>query len=135
MQGPLTPDFSLWLRANGRNVLLARTDKPDMQLSNPQSAAFHTLLTIPDPILGDLTIVRRWGSVDVDLHGVSFRFIVTHLENPIPQIPASYLLLQAQAYELSLIPANTNLPATSPAISTPSPTSQPIPPTRPTRRC
>jgi endonuclease/exonuclease/phosphatase family metal-dependent hydrolase len=110
LQGPLTPDFSLWLRANGRNVLLARTDKPDMLLSNPQSAAFHTLLTIPDPILGPLTIARSWGSVDVDLHGVSFRFIVTHLENPIPQIPASYFLLQAQAKELSDVPANTNLP-------------------------
>jgi endonuclease/exonuclease/phosphatase family metal-dependent hydrolase len=110
LQGPLTPDFSVWLRANGRNVVLARTDKPDMQLSNPQSAPFHTLLTIPDPILGPLTITRSWGSVDVNLHGVPFRFIVTHLENPIPQIPASYLLIQAQAYELSSVPANTSLP-------------------------
>lgn len=110
LQGPLTPDLSLWLRANGRNVLLARTDKPDMHLSNPQAASFHTLLTIPDPILGDLTIVRSWGSIDVNLHGQNFRFIITHLENPIPQIPASYLLLQAQAKELSDIPANTSLP-------------------------
>ncbi len=46
----------------------------------------------------------------MDLHGVSFRFIVTHLENPIPQIPVSYLLLEAQAKELSDVPANTNLP-------------------------
>lgn len=110
LQGPLTPDFSVWLRANGRNVLLARTDLPDMLLSNPQWAAFHTLLTIPDPILGPLTISRSWGSVDVNLHGQEFRFIVTHLENPIPQIPASYLLMQAQAKELSDVPANTNLP-------------------------
>lgn len=110
LQGPLTPDFSLWLRASGRNVVLARTDKPDMQLSNPQSGTFSTLLTIPDPILGDLTIARTWGSIDVNLHGIAFRFIVTHLENPIPQIPASYQLIQAQAYELSNVPANTSLP-------------------------
>jgi endonuclease/exonuclease/phosphatase family metal-dependent hydrolase len=110
LMGPLTPDFSSWLRANGRNVLLMRTDKPDIQISNPMAAPFHTLLTIPDPILGDLTIARSWGSVDVNLHGVSFRAIVTHLENPIPQIPASYYLLQAQAKELSDVPANTSLP-------------------------
>ena len=110
LQGPVTPDLSTWLRANGRNVLLARTDKPDMVVSNPQSAAFHTLLTIPDPVLGNPIIVRSWGSVDVNLHGLEFRFIVTHLENPIPQIPASYLLMQAQAKELSDVPANTNLP-------------------------
>jgi endonuclease/exonuclease/phosphatase family metal-dependent hydrolase len=110
LQGPLTPDFSSWLRANGRNVLLVRTDKPDMQVSNPNAASFNALLTIPDKILGDLTIARSWGSVDVNLHGVSFRVIVTHLENPIPQIPESYLLLQAQAKELSDVPANTSLP-------------------------
>jgi endonuclease/exonuclease/phosphatase (EEP) superfamily protein YafD len=110
LQGPLTPDLSLWLRANGRNVVLARTDKPDMHLSNKQTGSFTTLLTIPDPVLGNLTIVRSWGSVDVNLHGQNFRFIVTHLENPIPQIPDSYLLLEAQAKELSNVPAKTSLP-------------------------
>jgi endonuclease/exonuclease/phosphatase family metal-dependent hydrolase len=110
LQGPLNASFSSWLRANGRNVLLARTDLPDMVISNPKSADFHTLLTIPDPVLGPLTIDRSWASVDVDLHGQEFRFITTHLENPIPQIPASYLLMQAQAKELSDVPANTNLP-------------------------
>ena len=109
LQGPL-PDLTHYLRANGRNVVLARTDRRDMHLSNKQSASFHTLLTIPNPILGNLTIARSWGSVDVELRDVSFRFIVTHLENPIPQIPATYLLLQTQGKELSDVPANTNLP-------------------------
>lgn len=109
LQGPL-PDLMHFLRANGRNVLLARTDKPDMHLSNPQTASFQNLLQIPDPLIGNPTIVRGWGSVDVDLHGMDFRFIVTHLENPIPQIPETYYLLMAQAQELSLGPANTSLP-------------------------
>ena len=109
LQGPL-PDLTHYLRANGRNVILARIEGHDMHLSNMQSASFHTLLQIPDPLLGNLTIVRSWGSVDVDLHGVSFRFVITHLENPIPQIPASYLLLQGQAKELSDVPANTSMP-------------------------
>lgn len=109
LQGPM-PDLMHYLRANGRNVILARTGRHDMHLSNKQSGAFHTLLTIPSAILGNLTIVRSWGSVDVEFHDESFRFIVTHLENPIPQIPESYLLLQAQAKELSDVPANTSLP-------------------------
>lgn len=109
LQGPM-PDLAHYLRANGRNVILARTDLPELHLSNPQSASFHTLLTIPSPALGPITIVRSWGSVDVELNGQSFRFIDTHLENPIPQIPASYLLLEAQAKELSDAPANTSLP-------------------------
>lgn len=109
LQGPM-PDLTHYLRANGRNVLLARTDRPDMVVSNPQTAAFHTLFQIPSALLGNPTIVRGWGSVDVNLHGEEFRFIVTHLENPIPQVPITYQLIQAQALELSQIPANTNLP-------------------------
>jgi endonuclease/exonuclease/phosphatase family metal-dependent hydrolase len=109
LQGPL-PDLMHYLRANGRNVILARTGRHAMHLSNRQSGAFHTLLKIPSQILGDLTIVRSWGSVDVEFHDESFRFIVTHLENPLPQIPESYLLLQAQAKELSDVPANTSMP-------------------------
>lgn len=109
LQGPL-PDLTHYLRANGRNVVLARTDRRDMHLSNKQTATFQTLLTIPSPAVGNITIARSWGSVDVEIRDVTFRFIVTHLENPIPQIPASYLLMQAQAKELSDLPANTNLP-------------------------
>ena len=109
LQGPM-PDLMHYLRANGRNVILARTDRPELHISNPNSASFHTLLRIPSAVLGPITIVRSWGSVDVELNGQAFRFIDTHLENPIPQIPASYLLLQAQAKELSDVPANTSLP-------------------------
>jgi endonuclease/exonuclease/phosphatase family metal-dependent hydrolase len=109
LQGPM-PDFVNYLRANGRNVILARTDKPELHVSHPQSASFHTLLKIPSAVLGEITIVRSWGSVDVELNGQSFVFIDTHLENPIPQLPDSYLLLQAQAKELSDVPANTSLP-------------------------
>ena len=108
LQGPL-PGFVNYLRASGRNVLLARSDEADLQLSNAQTGNFNALLQIPT-FLGPLTINRGWASVDAQLHGRSFRFIVTHLENPIPQISATYLLQQAQALELSNVPANTSLP-------------------------
>ncbi len=108
LQGPL-PDLVNYLRASGRNILLARSDEDDLHLSNAQTGNFSLLLQIPT-LLGTLTINRGWASVDAQFHGQSFRFIVTHLENPIPQIPASYLLQQAQAKELSDVPANTSLP-------------------------
>lgn len=109
LQGPL-PDLQHFLRANGRNVILARTDEPALVVANPQTAPFHNLFIIPDPLLNNPTIVRSWASVDVTLNGQEFRFIDTHLENPIPQVPATFLLQQAQAKELSDIPANTSMP-------------------------
>ena len=108
LQGPL-PDFVNYLRASGRNILLARSDEADLQLSNAHTGNFSVLLQIPT-LLGPVTINRGWASIDALFHGQSFRFIITHLENPIPQIPASYLLQQAQAKELSDVPANTSLP-------------------------
>ncbi|MDE3187198.1 MAG: endonuclease/exonuclease/phosphatase family protein [Acidobacteriota bacterium] len=108
LQGPL-PGFVNYLRASGRNILLARSDEADLQLTNAQTANFSLLLQLPT-FVGLVTITRGWSSVDAELHGQSFRFIVTHLENPIPQVPATYLIQQAQARELSDVPANTSLP-------------------------
>lgn len=108
LQGPL-PGFVNYISASGRNILLARGDEGGLHISNPQTASFSNLLQI-DLLGTPLTITRGWGSVDVELHNQSFRFIVTHLENPIPQIPVTYLLQQAQAKELSDGPANTSLP-------------------------
>jgi endonuclease/exonuclease/phosphatase family metal-dependent hydrolase len=109
LQGPM-PDLMHFLRANGRNVLLARTDRADLVVTNPQTAPFHYLFQIPSAVLGNPIIKRGWGSVDVNLHGQEFRFIVTHLENPIAQVPETYALIQLQAKELSDVPASTNLP-------------------------
>jgi endonuclease/exonuclease/phosphatase family metal-dependent hydrolase len=108
LQGPL-PDLINFVSATDTDVLLARSDEDDLQLSNVQSANFNTLLTIPT-LLGPLTILRGWGSVDVNLHGQSFRFIVTHLENVVPQVPATLLVQEAQAGELIAGPANTTFP-------------------------
>ncbi len=108
LQGPL-PDFVNYVSASDTDVLLARGDQADLQVSNVQSAHFNALLTIPT-LLGSLTIERGWGSADITLHDQLFRFIVTHLENVIPQVPATLLVQQAQAMELSNIPGNTSLP-------------------------
>lgn len=112
LQAPL-PDLTTFVEAMNSDVILARAvnDKGQdgLQLSNVQSHQFQTLLTLPT-LIGPLTTVRGWGSVDVTLHQQSFRFIVTHLENFIPQVPATALIQQAQAAELILGPANTLMP-------------------------
>ena len=108
LQGPL-PGFVNFVSATDTDVLLARSDEGDLQLSNVQQSNFNTLLTFPT-LIGPLTILRGWGSVDVTLHGQSFRFIVTHLENVVPQVPATLLVQEAQAGELIAGPANTSFP-------------------------
>jgi endonuclease/exonuclease/phosphatase family metal-dependent hydrolase len=103
LAGPL-PDGTNWLFVQNTDVMLARNDKGDLQISNVQKANFNTLLSLPT-VAGPVTITRGWGSADVALHGENFRFIVTHLENYIAQAPATLLIQEAQAKELSDGPA------------------------------
>jgi endonuclease/exonuclease/phosphatase family metal-dependent hydrolase len=88
------------------DVVLARTDLSvsELQLSNVQGQHFVTNLVFPSPVLGIVTIPRGWISVDGKLRGKEFRFITTHLESFHPGVQA------AQASELMLGPANTDLP-------------------------
>lgn len=110
LAGPL-PDLTNWVFVQNTDVMLARSDKGDLHISNVQKDNFHTLLTLPT-VAGPVTITRGWGSADVDLHGQNFRFIVTHLENYIAQAPATLLIQEAQAKELSDGPAYvTDMPA------------------------
>jgi len=57
------------------------------------------------PIIGALTIVRGWTSVDVQVRGQEFRFINTHLETD--DFPLAQM---AQAAALLAGPANTSMP-------------------------
>jgi endonuclease/exonuclease/phosphatase family metal-dependent hydrolase len=112
LQAPL-PDLTTFVEAMDSDVILARSEKhrdqDGLRLSNVQTQSFQTLLTLPT-LIGSLTSIRGWGSVDVTFHHESFRFIVTHLENVIPQAPVTALIQQAQAAELILGPANTLMP-------------------------
>lgn len=109
LAGPL-PDGSNWLFVQNTDVMLARSDKGDIQLSNLQKGNFNTLLSLPT-FAGSVTITRGWGSADVALHGQNFRFIVTHLENYIAQAPGTLLIQEAQAKELYDGPAyEMNMP-------------------------
>lgn len=109
LAGPLDLSMSNWLFANDSDVILARADKGDMEISNVQWAHFHVLLPV-QTAGGSFTINRGWGAADVTLHGKTFRFIVTHLENYVAQAPPTLLVQEAQAKELTDVPGYVDMP-------------------------
>ena len=109
LAGPLDLSLANWLFAEDYDVMLAKSDKGDMRISNVQWAHYNILLTAPTAA-GPVQIERGWGSADVTLHGQTFRFIVTHLENYIAQAPATLLIQEAQAKELTDVPAYVDMP-------------------------
>jgi endonuclease/exonuclease/phosphatase family metal-dependent hydrolase len=107
--GGLLPDFVTSVQCLNHDVILARAAS-QLELSNIRKDHFNVILQLPTAV-GPVDITRGWGSVDVSLHGASFRFIVSHLENYIAAAPATLLIQEAQAAELALGPAGTSLPA------------------------
>ncbi len=96
---------TLDVRFTDRVALLARTDEKtaDLKLSNAQSGAYQTALTITTAA-GQITAPRGWASVDAKIRGRSFRFLTTHLEAFSP------LVRNPQAAQLLAGPAATDLP-------------------------
>ena len=95
------------VRLTDRDVILARVPRHGVRVSNPMSATFPaaTLVSFEHPIIGAITIVRGWTSVDVTLRGRRFRFINTHLETA--AFPPAQL---AQTAALLAGPAATSMP-------------------------
>jgi len=93
------------VRLTDRVVVLARSDQKtaDLKLSDPQSGAYPTALTVPTAV-GPITLPRGWASVDVKIRGKRFRFVTTHLEAFTPAVR------NPQAAELLAGPAHTELP-------------------------
>lgn len=100
------------IRLTDRDVILARTDlkRSELKLSNSQAENFQTNLVFPLPpeLGGGLEITRGWTAIDVKIRGKEFRVINTHLELEVPEVGP--LLQLAQAQELLVGPANTDLP-------------------------
>jgi endonuclease/exonuclease/phosphatase family metal-dependent hydrolase len=70
------------------DVILARTDLPpsSFSLTNVQTANYGARIQFAVETPAGLQVVeipRQWASVDVTLHGKSFRFISTHLESAV----------------------------------------------------
>jgi endonuclease/exonuclease/phosphatase family metal-dependent hydrolase len=62
-----------------RDAIIIRADRPRLHVSNPRSGTYAA--GVPVAINGSpITIPRGWSSVDVRVHGLTFRFANTHLE-------------------------------------------------------
>ena len=98
---------ALDVRLTDRVVVLARhrADEDDDRpwVSNPRTGSYAAAVTIPT-VVGPIVLPRGWASVDVRLHGTTFRFVTTHLE-----AFASPVRL-AQASELVSGPAAVHMP-------------------------
>lgn len=84
-------------------VMLARTDLPKLQLSNPQRQRYQNMLLFKTAV-GDVPFPRSWMSIDVNFNGKAFRLIGTHLDS------VDQIIRRGQAGELRIGPANTYLP-------------------------
>lgn len=101
------------VRFTDRVVVLARTDlnKKDFEVENVVAAHFSTILSVPTPTLGQVTIPRGYISADIERCGETFRFVAAHLESFEEQLGLPFPFFRfAQAMELLQGPANTSSP-------------------------
>ncbi|MEU8660576.1 endonuclease/exonuclease/phosphatase family protein [Actinoplanes philippinensis] len=84
------------LRLRDSDVVLVNERTPGLRWSAPQHGLYQARQTIPLPAPGvpPVQLVHGWASVEAKHHGVSFRFVTTHLETE--QFPA---VQRAQATE------------------------------------
>jgi endonuclease/exonuclease/phosphatase family metal-dependent hydrolase len=107
-QAPARTDFSLFVRIQDHDVILARSDRPHFSVANPRKGYFTYTVTIPT-VLGPIAVARGWSSVDVNVNDSVFRFFDTHVENLYP--PDFNPALQfAQVGELIGIMTSDGLP-------------------------
>jgi endonuclease/exonuclease/phosphatase family metal-dependent hydrolase len=101
------------VRFTDRIVLLARTDltNKDFDVENVVAQHFSTILSVPTPTLGVVTIPRGYISADVERCGQTFRFVTAHLESFEEQLGLPFPFFRfAQAAELLQGPAATGMP-------------------------
>ena len=92
------------VRLTDRDVVLARTDVPQLKISAATSGNYVARVVLNSPV-GPIPTPRGWNAVDGMLRGERFRFVNTHLEpEDQPEVQV------AQAEELLSGPLATDLP-------------------------
>lgn len=111
------PEFQINIAALGvgfmdRDVILARTDEPQLQITATQQGHYAAQVPLPGfaPYLSPSSITRGWGYVDARMNGVPFRFITTHLEDGTNPVSLFALVQALQEIQLVYSPALTLRP-------------------------
>ena len=107
------PEGLFDVRFTDRVAVLARTDlkKKQFGIENVVAQHFSTVLSLPTPTLGLITIPRGYIAADVERCGQTFRFVDAHLESFEEALGLPFPFFRyAQASELLAGPANTARP-------------------------
>lgn len=68
------------VRITTRTVIIARSGRDDVRLSNIQSYEYLAAASLPTPVGLSIPNQRGWTSVDVKVNGRDVRFVTTHLD-------------------------------------------------------
>ncbi len=95
------------LRYTDRDALLVRSDlrTPEFNISDTHTHIYEAALAFQG-----LIVVQGWISADVHVGNSQFRLVVTHLESPVPGVPAATEMQVAQANELIQSLHNLTIP-------------------------
>jgi endonuclease/exonuclease/phosphatase family metal-dependent hydrolase len=104
VQLPSTLDFVV--RLTDRTVILARASSNRLKLSNVQVEQFSAQPAVSSPFTGRF----GWGSVDVEVGDLKFRFASTHLTPVALDQPQLIVIQKAQALELIQSAGKPDLP-------------------------
>jgi endonuclease/exonuclease/phosphatase family metal-dependent hydrolase len=101
------------VRFTDRIVLLARADlrRRELNVENVVAQHFSTVLSVPSPTLGLITIPRGFIAADIGRCNQTFRFVTAHLESFEEVLGLPFPIFRfAQASELLQGPVATSLP-------------------------
>lgn len=104
LQSSTSSPLNFVVRLTDRTVILKRASSNRLKLSNVQVEEYWG-----KPEVGPFRTFG-WGSVDVEVGAFKFRFVVTHLTPPQPNLPDPIAVQRAQALELIQSAGKPDLP-------------------------
>ncbi|WGR73306.1 MULTISPECIES: RICIN domain-containing protein [unclassified Bradyrhizobium] len=107
LQSSTSSPLNFVVRLTDRTVILKRASSNRLKLSNVQVEEYWG-----KPEVGPFRTFG-WGSVDVEVGAFKFRFVVTHLTPPQPNLPDPIAVQRAQALELIQSAGKPDLPGGS----------------------
>jgi endonuclease/exonuclease/phosphatase family metal-dependent hydrolase len=83
------------------DVILVRSDCTfnQMHVLRSETHLYEALMEFP-ALGGSIKVLRGWIATDIQIHGSRFKFVNTHLESPLPDVPDTKYMQELQAAQL-----------------------------------